>query len=165
MLGNETGATAFAQAADRHATAIHARFWNATINGYVDTRQGHLILALFSGSVPPSLRDSVLDTLRHEIHVRQGGHIDTGLTTTYFMYLVRGNFSADDHFCVGLLYWFVTTAQDCHSPEQVQVLCRLRSWVWGARGPRVHHHRRKGSSRISGDPTQWLDYLSRVRTT
>ena len=73
-----TGATEFGQAADKHATAIHRRFFNATINGYVDTRQGHLVLALFSGSVPPNLRDSVLGTLREEIYVRQGGHIDTG---------------------------------------------------------------------------------------
>lgn len=107
-LGNVTRATEFGQAADKHAAAIHKRFFNATINGYVDTRQGHLVLALFSGSVPPILRDSVLGTLRDEIYVRQGGHIDTGrslavilsraptfmltravdvgLTTTYLMY-------------------------------------------------------------------------------
>jgi|EP01044_Picomonas_judraskeda_P017536 hypothetical protein len=107
VLGNETGAAAFAEAADRHAAAIHARFFNATLNGYVDTRQGHLILALVSGSVPPSLRDSVLETLRHEILVRQGGHIDTGLTTTYLMYLVREHFSRPMiisllDFCTGL---------------------------------------------------------------
>jgi sucrose-6-phosphate hydrolase SacC (GH32 family) len=86
VLGNTTGTKQFAQSAEAHAIAIHKRFFNASIQGYVDTRQGHLILALISGAVPPHLLKSVLATLRHEIHVTQGGHIDTGLTTTYLMY-------------------------------------------------------------------------------
>lgn len=84
-----TGATDFAQAADKHAAAIHRRFFNATINGYVDTRQGHLVLALLSGSVPPHLRDSVLGTLRNEIYVRQGGHIDTGRLLAAILFTVH----------------------------------------------------------------------------
>ena len=88
-LGNVTRATEFGQAADKHAAAIHKRFFNATINGYVDTRQGHLVLALFSGSVPPNLRDSVLGALRDEIYVRQGGHIDTGRLLAAILFTVH----------------------------------------------------------------------------
>ena len=86
VLGNSSGADEYARAAAAHATAIHARFFNVRTGGYVDTRQGHLILALISGVVPAQLQPRVLATLRYEIEVTQGGHIDTGLTTTYFMY-------------------------------------------------------------------------------
>eukprot|EP01050_Picozoa_sp_SAG11_P009879 SAG11_NODE_962_length_6376_cov_3.798471_2_plen_493_part_00 len=86
LLANVTGAAQFAREAEAHAIAIHKRFFKGSIQGYVDTRQGHLILALISGAVPLHLRESVLATLRHEIHVQQGGHIDTGMTTTYLMY-------------------------------------------------------------------------------
>ena len=86
VLGNTTAASAFAQQAEAHAAAIHSRWFNASTSGYLDTRQGHLILALVSGVVPQHLLKDVLATLRHEIYITQAGHIDTGLTTTYFMY-------------------------------------------------------------------------------
>ena len=63
VLGNVTAAASFATMAEAHAKAIHPRWFNASTDSYLDTRQGHQILALISGVVPPHLVERVQATL------------------------------------------------------------------------------------------------------
>jgi hypothetical protein len=82
--------------AEHISKAVHSLFYSTEQNRYVETssnssRQGYQVMALVAGIPPPDLVEGVLEALVDEItganHVGPGGpgHIDTGLTTTYFM--------------------------------------------------------------------------------
>ena len=70
----------------RASTAgINAAYANATSGVYLDTKQTHLVLPLAAGAVLAALRPTTFSELEHTIVVRNSGHLDTGLTGTYFL--------------------------------------------------------------------------------
>jgi hypothetical protein len=52
---------------------------------YVDSLQTHSLMPLASGLVPASLVNKTEEVLAHQIQVTDKGHLDTGLTGTYFL--------------------------------------------------------------------------------
>jgi hypothetical protein len=84
-LGNTTAAAIFEADATKLAAAIHKHFFQAETNGYLDTRQTHLVMPLVAGAVPAEHQAGVWAALRKEILETQAGHFDTGLHGTYFM--------------------------------------------------------------------------------
>ena len=52
---------------------------------YLDERQTHAVMPLASGLVPRGLAPKTWAVLEHTLAVRNGSHLDTGLTGTYFM--------------------------------------------------------------------------------
>eukprot|EP00040_Diaphanoeca_grandis_P022458 m.120654 g.120654 ORF g.120654 m.120654 type:complete len:517 (-) comp28822_c0_seq2:151-1701(-) len=85
VLDKQSNVDKFKKQADDLAKAIHAKFFVSSNNGYIDTLQTHLTMALAANVPPPQIRADVMDTLRNEIMKTQNGHIDTGLHGTYFM--------------------------------------------------------------------------------
>jgi hypothetical protein len=65
--------------------AVHKRFFNATDNTYLDTKQTHCVMPLVADLVPEELVPKVMENLRNEILVAQKGHLDVGLHGLYFM--------------------------------------------------------------------------------
>jgi alpha-L-rhamnosidase len=61
------------------------RYGNATSGVYVDRLQTHAVMPLATGVVPASVVPLTLSNLEHQIENVDGGHLDTGLTGTYFM--------------------------------------------------------------------------------
>ena len=61
------------------------RYGNATSGVYVDRLQTHAVMPLATGVVPASVVPLTLANLEHQIENVDGGHLDTGLTGTYFM--------------------------------------------------------------------------------
>jgi hypothetical protein len=89
-------AAKFTANAERIGRAVHATFYSSEQKRYVETaqntsRQGYQVMALVAGIPPAEVSQGVLDALVDEIsgasHAGPGGpgHIDTGLTSTYFM--------------------------------------------------------------------------------
>jgi hypothetical protein len=81
--------TRFRAGADAIGKALHAKFFSTMKDRYVETEsnssvQGYQVLPLMAGITPPALIPVVLGALIDEISTTTG-HIDTGLTTTYFM--------------------------------------------------------------------------------
>ena len=55
VLGeNDTVVHAYEEAASQLAAAIHRKFFVPATNGYLDTRQTHLVMPLVAGVVPTS---------------------------------------------------------------------------------------------------------------
>ena len=82
----------FELAAEQMSQALHKVFYNRSSHCYSPSqgvpRQGHQVMALVAGAVPPLLASTVLDSLFDELSDPEGtatGHIDTGLHTTYFL--------------------------------------------------------------------------------
>ena len=86
-------AAVFRGAAKRIGAAVHKAFYRTSSECYGPSepaapRQGHQALALVAGVAPDALAPTVLGALVNELtNVSSAGkgHIDTGLTTTYFM--------------------------------------------------------------------------------
>ena len=90
LIGRTLGRPAAeAKALDASAASldsgINAVYANATSGVYLDTKQTHLVLPLAAGAVPAALRPTTFSELEHTIVVRNSGHLDTGLTGTYFL--------------------------------------------------------------------------------
>ena len=84
-------AAKFTAAASKLGAAVHATFFNTTLQRYSSSnsaRQGHQVMPLVAGLVPKPLVRVVMAALVDELTNPAGvakAHIDTGLTTTYFM--------------------------------------------------------------------------------
>lgn len=85
ILGKTDKAAQYHAAADKLAQAVTKTFANAATGVYLDTLQTHSAMPLASGLVPSSLANKTLASLAHQIVVVDKGHLDTGLTGTYFM--------------------------------------------------------------------------------
>ena len=85
ILGFKEKATHYHEAADKLAAAVNARF--ASSSGvYLDTLQTHSLMPLASGLVPAALENQTRGHLERQIIVADQGHLDTGLTGTYFLF-------------------------------------------------------------------------------
>ena len=85
-------AAKYTAAAASLGAAVHAAFYNTTLQRYASSngnaRQGHQVMPLVAGLVPTQLVPVVMAALADELTnptLLAKAHIDTGLTTTYFM--------------------------------------------------------------------------------
>jgi alpha-L-rhamnosidase len=84
VLGFEGKAQKYHAAAQKLAAAVTAKFANSD-GVYLDMLQTHSAMPLASGLVPVALANKTMANLAHAITVINKGHLDTGLTGTYFM--------------------------------------------------------------------------------
>lgn len=136
VLGeNETVVQAYEEAAAKLAAAIHRKFFVPATNGYLDTRQTHLVMPLIAGAVPAAHTDGVWAALRKEILVTQGGHIDAGLHGNYFLTKLLTDTSMGYGEHDDLIYAYAT--QTTH-PGWGDLLSKgFTTWpeAWGSGGP------------------------------
>ena len=86
VLGKDADSKKYAAAADAQAAAINAAFFNASSGVYLSKiMQTWQVMPLAAGVVPEASVDKAFGNLQHSIDVLQKGHLDTGLTGTYFM--------------------------------------------------------------------------------
>lgn len=89
LLGRFATSVSLETQADTLASAIHARFFNATTGWYLDGRQAHYVLPLWSGAVPAELRPRLLAGLADEVATGRvsgrPGHLDTGQFGTWLL--------------------------------------------------------------------------------
>jgi len=85
ILGHADDARQYHAMADKLASAVNARFSNSETGVYLDHLQTHSVMPLASGVVPSNLAGKTLGNLAHAITITDKGHLDTGLTGTYFM--------------------------------------------------------------------------------
>lgn len=93
VLGDEAGYKEFHQIAQCTWEAFHRKFYDPEKCTYGDF--GPNILALHMG-VPEERKDAVIKTLRHEILVVHGGHINTGFVTTKFFFETLTDYGLHD---------------------------------------------------------------------
>eukprot|EP01045_Picozoa_sp_COSAG04_P023272 COSAG04_NODE_2741_length_3653_cov_8.901919_2_plen_102_part_00 len=67
------------------AGQVTAKFADQATGVFLDTLQTHAMMPLASGLVPPALENKTIGVLAHQITVTDKGHLDTGLTGTYFL--------------------------------------------------------------------------------
>ena len=85
ILGFKDKAAHYHEAADKLAAAVNARF--ASSSGvYLDLLQTHSLMPLATGLVPAALENQTRGHLERQILVADQGHLDTGLTGTYFLF-------------------------------------------------------------------------------
>ena len=85
ILGNPTAASKYDADALRIASAVNQAFGNPSTGVYLDTLQTHAVMPLASGLVPVATQSKTMANLANQILVNNTGHLDTGLTGTYFM--------------------------------------------------------------------------------
>eukprot|EP00035_Acanthoeca_spectabilis_P003991 m.97489 g.97489 ORF g.97489 m.97489 type:complete len:949 (+) comp12401_c0_seq2:373-3219(+) len=85
ILGDSTAEAKYAADAAARAVAINKAFGNASTGVFVDMLQTHAVMPLATGVVPPEVAPKTWSNLAHQITVVNTGHLDTGLTGTYFM--------------------------------------------------------------------------------
>jgi hypothetical protein len=82
---SESGAKKYQANADSLSAAVNKAYWDPARGGVLDTLQTHQVMPLASGVVPVTEQATSMASLEHAIKVLQNGHLDTGLTGTYFM--------------------------------------------------------------------------------
>lgn len=85
VLGDATAAARYRADAARIAAAVNKAFGDASTGVYVDTLQTHAVMPLATGVVPAVVAPLTWANLARQITVVDSGHLDTGLTGTYFM--------------------------------------------------------------------------------
>jgi len=85
ILGDGTAAAKYQADADALAAGINKAYYDNSKGLYLDALQTHQVMPLASGVVSASQQEASMATLQHSIEVLQDGHLDTGLTGTYFM--------------------------------------------------------------------------------
>eukprot|EP01043_Picozoa_sp_COSAG02_P030427 COSAG02_NODE_1942_length_10310_cov_15.313877_2_plen_200_part_00 len=86
ILGYLDKAEKYHAAATKLAAAVTAQFADTQTGVYLDMLQTHSLMPLASGLVPPNLTNKTISNLAHQITVTDKGHLDTGLTGTYFLF-------------------------------------------------------------------------------
>ncbi len=91
VLGENDLAERWTTQATRAREAIHAAFHEPAANGYADSSQVSLAVALLAGIPPASLRPAIEQRLDDEIRRVRQGHIDAGITggALLFHYLLE----------------------------------------------------------------------------
>ncbi len=64
---------------------LHEKYFDAGKNNYATGEQPYLAIPLFVNVVPPTLRQSVVENLRHTIQVQDAGHFNAGMHGIYFL--------------------------------------------------------------------------------
>jgi len=90
VLGKEADAKTYARTAAELSNAIDTAFRDTATGRYVDGLQTHQVMPLATGVVAPDDEAKSIAALEYAICVDTGtttpaGHLDTGLTGTYFM--------------------------------------------------------------------------------
>jgi hypothetical protein len=85
VLGNTAAAAKYEADATRIGAAVMKAYGNASTGVFLDTLQTHAVMPLASGLVPASVANKTWANLAEQITVTNSGHLDTGLTGTYFM--------------------------------------------------------------------------------
>jgi alpha-L-rhamnosidase len=85
ILGHDKAAIKYDADASKIASAVNKAFGNLVTGVYLDTLQTHAVMPLASGVVPAAVQDKTMANLANQILVNNSGHLDTGLTGTYFM--------------------------------------------------------------------------------
>lgn len=85
VLGHTADASKYQADADALAAAIHKKFYHTASGLYLDALQTHIVMPLATGVVPPQLENLSMANLEHAIMVTSQGHLDTGLTGSYFL--------------------------------------------------------------------------------
>lgn len=85
VLGKKSDASSYDARAAAVSKAIHQRFFNAADHSYTNGDSVQEAFPLFTGVVPPELRQAVMRKLEDTIVVQNGGHLDTGMHGTYFV--------------------------------------------------------------------------------
>jgi alpha-L-rhamnosidase len=96
VLGKSDHATAWNQRADDIRRAVHAKFFNAADNSYVNGFQAYLALALLTDVPPPESRSAVWKRLEREILMVRKGHIHAGITGGAFLFKALMESHRDD---------------------------------------------------------------------
>jgi alpha-L-rhamnosidase len=81
--------------ADALRSRIQENYFDPKRNCYLNDKQAYLVMPLLAGVTPEKLRDAVQQTLFRSIASR-GGHLDTGLTGTYFLIHYLQDIGRDD---------------------------------------------------------------------
>ena len=84
-LGLDEDSRNYDTRAERIKHALNTRFFNASKNIYLDTRQSRAVMALTSDAVPHNRLAAVMANLRNEILLGQKGHFDVGDPVFYYM--------------------------------------------------------------------------------
>jgi alpha-L-rhamnosidase len=93
VLGKKADASAYAARAAAGSKAVHRRFFNASESSYTNGDSVQNAFPLFTGVVPPDVRDGVMASVENTIRVQNKGHLDTGMHGTYFLlkYLMQAD--------------------------------------------------------------------------
>ena len=84
ILGKPKDAEEYQSAAHSLASSINEAFYDPKTGAYIDHVQTHLLMPLATGVVPSEMVPSVVKSFEDAV-AEQNGHLDTGLTGTYFM--------------------------------------------------------------------------------
>lgn len=118
-LGHDDDARSLAAFRDRVAAAFHKKFYDDAAGSYGDF--GSNVFALKMG-VPTELRHRVVESLRRGLVEKHGGHLDTGIFGTRFLFEVLAENGLND------LAYAVITA--CGFPGYMDWLDRGATVTW-----------------------------------
>jgi alpha-L-rhamnosidase len=75
---------------------IHEAFYEPENGHYVIDEQAYQVMPLLAGVVPGSLRADIMKKLEELILVTRGGHLDTGMLGTYFLFQYLSEIGRND---------------------------------------------------------------------
>lgn len=86
ILGDVDTAKSYRKRASQVRKAVHATFFNATDNSYVNGYPAYLAMAIMVNLPPQDLKDKVWKRLEHEILINRKGHFWGGITAGSFLF-------------------------------------------------------------------------------
>jgi alpha-L-rhamnosidase len=96
VLNKPEAAEAYRARADVIRETVHAKFFNAKDNSYVNAFQGYLAVALLVNLPPEPLRPKVWERLETEILLTRDGHIHAGITAGALLFKTLLDFDRQD---------------------------------------------------------------------
>ncbi len=99
VLGQGEDAQKWQERAAQVSRAVHARFFNARENSYVNGFQAYLAVALLVGLPPREVEPAVWKRLEDEILIRRQGHIHAGITGGAFLFKTLRAHDRHDLLC------------------------------------------------------------------
>ena len=156
ILGDRAASAKYDANAALLAAAVNKAFGNASTGVYVDMLQTHAVMPLMSdGLVPDAVAPRTWANFEHQLMTVNTGHLDTGLTGTYFMtkllmesgrndlifaYANKTDFPSYGYF-LGLNYTTWPEQWDVKTGDSLMHGCYNAIGVWfieGVAGIRVH---------------------------
>jgi alpha-L-rhamnosidase len=95
-LKNPDDARSYDARAQNVKNSLNKRFFNASNNTYLDTRQTHCVMPLAAGAVSEDRVAAVRANLRNETLVSQKGHLDVGNSGHYYLARYLSEHDAND---------------------------------------------------------------------
>ena len=86
ILGDADTAESYRKRASLVRKAVHATFFNAADNSYVNGYPAYLAMAIMVNLPPQNLKDKVWKRLEHEILINRKGHFWGGITAGSFLF-------------------------------------------------------------------------------